>query len=49
MFKNLIGGEWLEGPRVSLNINPSDTRDVVGEFVQADPAQARQAIAVPAA
>jgi len=45
MFKNLIGGEWIEGPRVSRNINPSDTRDVVGEFAQADPAQARQAIA----
>ena len=45
MFKNLIGGEWVEGPRVSRNINPSDTRDVVGEFAQADPAQARQAIA----
>jgi alpha-ketoglutaric semialdehyde dehydrogenase len=25
MFKNLIGGEWVEGPRVSRNINPSDT------------------------
>ena len=49
MFKNLIGGEWLEGARVSRNINPSDTRDVVGEFAQADPAQAGQAIAVPAA
>ncbi len=45
MFKNLIGGEWVEGPRVSRNINPSDTRDVVGEFAQADADQARQAIA----
>ncbi len=48
MFKNLIGGEWVEGPRVSRNINPSDTRDVVGEFAQADPAQAAQAIAAAA-
>jgi alpha-ketoglutaric semialdehyde dehydrogenase len=48
MFKNLIGGEWVEGPRVSRNINPSDTRDLVGEFAQADPAQARQAIAAAA-
>ena len=30
MFKNLIGGEWVEGPRASRNINPSDTRDVLG-------------------
>ncbi|MCR5857981.1 aldehyde dehydrogenase family protein [Mesorhizobium sp. J428] len=48
MFRNLIGGEWVEGPRVSRNINPSDTRDVVGEFAQADAAQARQAIAAAA-
>jgi aldehyde dehydrogenase (NAD+) len=45
MFKNLIGGEWVEGPRASRNINPSDTRDVVGEYAQADAAQAREAVA----
>ncbi|HKB54236.1 MAG TPA: aldehyde dehydrogenase family protein, partial [Ramlibacter sp.] len=44
MFKNLIGGEWVEGTRVRRNINPSDTRDVVGEYAQADAEQARQAI-----
>jgi aldehyde dehydrogenase (NAD+) len=45
MFKNLINGEWLEGPKASRNINPSDTRDLVGEYAQADVAQARDAIA----
>jgi alpha-ketoglutaric semialdehyde dehydrogenase len=45
MFKNLIGGEWVPGARVRANINPSDTRDVVGEYAQADAAQAQQAIA----
>ncbi|MCC6246256.1 MAG: aldehyde dehydrogenase family protein [Rubrivivax sp.] len=45
MFKNLIGGEWVEGPRATRNINPSDTRDVVGEFAQASGDDARQAIA----
>jgi aldehyde dehydrogenase (NAD+) len=45
MFKNLINGEWLEGARVSRNINPSDTRDLVGEFAQADAAQASEAVA----
>jgi acyl-CoA reductase-like NAD-dependent aldehyde dehydrogenase len=45
MFKNLINGEWVEGARVSRNINPSDTRDLVGEYAQADAAQAREAIA----
>jgi len=44
-FRNLIGGEWVEGARVSRNVNPSDTRDVVGEFAQADAAQVRAAIA----
>jgi aldehyde dehydrogenase (NAD+) len=45
MHKNLIAGEWVEAPRVSRNINPSDTRDLVGEYAQADAAQAGQAIA----
>jgi alpha-ketoglutaric semialdehyde dehydrogenase len=44
MFKNLINGEWLDGHSVSRNINPSDTRDVVGEYAQADAAQAELAI-----
>ncbi|MCV2359769.1 aldehyde dehydrogenase family protein [Paucibacter sp. TC2R-5] len=45
MFKNFIAGEWLDGARVSRNINPSDTRDLVGEYAQADAAQARLAVA----
>jgi alpha-ketoglutaric semialdehyde dehydrogenase len=45
MFQNLIGGEWVNGARASRNINPSDTRDVVGEYAQADATQARDAIA----
>jgi len=45
MHKNLIAGEWVEAPRISRNINPSDTRDLVGEYAQADAAQAGQAIA----
>lgn len=43
--KNLIDGEWVDGARVSRNINPSDTRDVVGEYAQANAEQASQAIA----
>jgi aldehyde dehydrogenase (NAD+) len=45
MFHNLINGEWVAGANVSRNINPSDTRDLVGEFAQADAAQATAAIA----
>ena len=45
MQANLIHGEWVDGPRVNANINPSDTRDVIGEYAQADAAQVGQAIA----
>ena len=40
-----IGGEWLDGPRLRDNINPSDTRDVIGRYAQADAALAERAIA----
>ncbi|MBW8844491.1 MAG: aldehyde dehydrogenase family protein [Burkholderiales bacterium] len=49
MFKNLIAGEWLDGHAVSRNINPSDTRDLVGEYAQADVAQADLAISAASA
>lgn len=49
MFKNLIAGEWLDGHGVSRNINPSDTRDLVGEYAQADAAQAELAITAASA
>jgi acyl-CoA reductase-like NAD-dependent aldehyde dehydrogenase len=45
LFKNYIGGEWVAGNTVTVNRNPSDTSDVVGEYAQADAAQARDAIA----
>ncbi len=45
MFKNFIAGEWVAGVSVSRNVNPSDTSDLVGEYAQADAAQARTAIA----
>lgn len=44
MNKNFIAGEWLEGADVNLNINPSDTHDVVGEYARADAAQATMAV-----
>jgi acyl-CoA reductase-like NAD-dependent aldehyde dehydrogenase len=44
-FHNLIHGEWVAGASESPNINPSDTRDVIGLYAQADAAQAEAAIA----
>ncbi len=42
--KNFIAGEWVEGSSVSQNVNPSNTRDIVGEFAQADAAQVGTAV-----
>src|SRR6516162_10043815 len=43
--KNFIGGEWVDGTGVTKNINPSNTKDVVGEYAKADRAQTEKAIA----
>jgi aldehyde dehydrogenase (NAD+) len=44
LHRNLIGGEWVAGASASVNRNPSDVRDMIGEYAQADTAQARAAI-----
>ena len=44
LHSNYIAGEWVAGANVTRDINPSDTSDVVGEFAQADAAQATTAI-----
>ena len=44
LHHNLIDGEWVPGTE-SPNINPSDTRDVVGVYAQASTAQVESAIA----
>ncbi len=44
-YLNYIAGEWVAGAGATLDHNPSDIADVVGEFAQADAAQAREAIA----
>lgn len=44
LHKNFIAGAWVEGATVGLNLNPSDTNDVIGEYARSDAAQAEQAI-----
>ncbi|MEK8047501.1 aldehyde dehydrogenase family protein [Ideonella margarita] len=48
MKANLIHGEWVTGTRAVANINPSDTRDVIGDYAQADAAAASAAVAAAA-
>ncbi|HKR92256.1 aldehyde dehydrogenase family protein [Novosphingobium sp.] len=45
MHLNWIGGREIFGTAAKANINPSDLADVVGDYVQADIAQAEEAIA----
>jgi len=42
--QNYIGGEWVAGKTVTRDINPSDIKDLVGEYAQADAALTDQAI-----
>ncbi len=42
--QNYIGGEWVGGKTVTRDINPSDIKDLVGEYAQADAALTEQAI-----
>ena len=43
-FANLIAGEWLAGSSAASNRNPSNLDDIVGDYAQADKAQAEAAI-----
>src|SRR5262245_55646972 len=45
MFDNLIDGEWLSDGARAPNVNPSNTKDVIGEAVRGTRAQAETAIA----
>ncbi len=44
MQNNHIAGEWVSGVDVNLNINPSNTTDIVGEYARADASQAQMAV-----
>ncbi|GAA3067503.1 aldehyde dehydrogenase family protein [Rhizobium viscosum] len=45
MYKNLIAGEWVAGEDAIENINPSNTKDVVGLYARASFSDATTAIA----
>ncbi|MGE5169159.1 MAG: aldehyde dehydrogenase family protein [Rudaea sp.] len=43
--RNFIAGEWIEGTQAALDVNPSNTADVIGPFARADGKATEQAIA----
>jgi acyl-CoA reductase-like NAD-dependent aldehyde dehydrogenase len=47
-FNNYIAGEWTAGAATTLDRNPSNLSDVIGEYAQADASQAGAAIAAAA-
>ena len=42
LYQNLIDGDWVGGAETSRDVNPSNLGDVVGEYVRADQAGARE-------
>ena len=42
--KNFVGGDWVPGSAATLDVNPSDLSDSVGEFAMADVAQVDAAV-----
>ncbi len=44
-YHNLIDGEWIASAATVENINPSNTKDIIGLYAQADTAQLDAAIA----
>lgn len=49
IHRNFIAGAWVEGDVVTRNINPSDTRNLIGEYARASRLQAESAIAAMSA
>lgn len=45
---NYIGGQWISSSNAIKNINPSDTRDIVGEYAAAEKNQVDDAISAAA-
>ena len=44
VYGNHIAGEWVEGVSVNRDVNPSNTKDLVGEYARADGAATQRAI-----
>lgn len=42
--RNLIGGEWCDAADVTQNVNPSDTREIVGLYARGGAADAQHAV-----
>jgi len=48
-YGHFINGEWVVGMETFPNVNPSDTRDVIGHYAQGTEADVRAAVEAAAA
>lgn len=44
-FKNYVAGEWIDSAAATINRNPADLTDVVGEYARGDKALVERAVA----
>lgn len=44
-YGNLIGDEWVTTDSLNINVNPSDTNDIIGEYARASEADVHAAVA----
>src|ERR1700682_305223 len=44
VVKNYVGGEWVGAANATLNRNPSDLKDVIGEYADAEARHVEQAV-----
>ena len=44
IHENFIGGSWTEASTAAPNVNPSNTRDIVGEYARGTRDDANRAI-----
>ena len=44
IHQNLVAGEWISGSERTINRNPSDLADVIGEYERADVHQVSEAV-----
>ena len=45
LHSNLINGEWVAGKAATANVNPSNLKDVIGDYAQGDAAHVTAAVA----
>jgi alpha-ketoglutaric semialdehyde dehydrogenase len=46
IHQNFVAGRWTEASKSASNVNPSNTRDIIGEYARGTKDDANRAIAL---